>query len=63
MADRIEMEVEIQYCLTLKIWADLLNEPKQGAEFKLDGAMIMNFPIEYNNEVKHLATDLIILDF
>ena len=64
MTDRIGMgEMEVQYCPTEKMWVDLLNKPKQGAAFRKDRAMLMNCPIEYDNEVERISTNPVLLNF
>ena len=58
-----EGEVEIQYCPTDKMWSDVLNNPKQGALFCSDKAMLikMNLPLDYddNDELKKTHADIL----
>ncbi len=53
--DKVEGgEVEVQYCPTDKMWSDVLNKPKQGLPFRTDRAMLMNVPVDYDDD-KELA--------
>jgi hypothetical protein len=40
-------EVDLQYCQTDQMWADILTKPLQGEFFCLMRAFLMNFPIDY----------------
>ena len=51
-----EGKVEIRYCPTKKMWSNVLNKPKQGAPFRKDPAMMMDVPVEYDNNVKYFRT-------
>ena len=55
--DKIESgEVEVEYCPTEMMWADVLNKPKQGKGFRLDRSHLMNVPVDYDDEVERKAT-------
>ena len=57
IADKVATgEVEIQYCPTEMMWADVLNKPKQGKGFRLDRSHLMNVPVDYDDEVERKAT-------
>ena len=57
ITDRIEMgEVEVVYCPTEQMWADVLNKPKQGRPFRLDRSHLMNVPLDYNDEYERKRT-------
>ena len=51
-----EGEVEVQYCPTEKMWSDVLNKPKQGTPFRTDRAVLMNVPVDYNDEEEQKVT-------
>jgi hypothetical protein len=40
-------EVDLQFCPTEQMWADLLTKPLQGAKFRQMRAFLMNCPIDY----------------
>ena len=64
MTERIEMgEMEVQYCPTTKMWANLINKPNQGEAFRKDRAIIMNYSQKYDNKVEHCSINLTILVF
>ena len=55
--DKIEEgEVEIQHCPTEKMWSDVLNKPKQGAGFRKDRSVLMNVPVDYDDQVEYAKT-------
>jgi hypothetical protein len=41
-------ELDLQYCPTEQMWADILTKPLQGAKFCLMQAFLMNCPIDYS---------------
>ena len=41
-------ELDLQYCPTERMWADVLTKPLQGAKFRLMRAFLMNCPIDYS---------------
>ncbi len=51
-----EGEVDIKYCPTDQMWSDVLNKPKQGTPLKKDRWMLMNVPVEYDDEVEFQNT-------
>ena len=64
MINPIEMEeIKVQYCPTELMWVDMLNKPKQDVTFRKNGAMLMNYPVESNNEVEHKLTNSTFLKF
>ena len=40
-------EIDLQYCPTEKMWADVLTKPLQGEKFRCMRAFLMNCPIDY----------------
>jgi hypothetical protein len=40
-------EVDLQFCPTEQMWADVLTKPLQGQKFRLMRAFLMNCPIDY----------------
>ena len=51
-----ECEVEIKYCPTDQMWSEVLNKPKKGNPFKKYRSMLMNVPVEYDDEVEFWNT-------
>ena len=49
-------ELDLQYCPTETMWADVLTKPLQGAKFRLMRAFLMNCPIDYHEETPSLPT-------
>jgi hypothetical protein len=47
-------ELDLQYCPTETMWADVLTKPLQGAKFRLMRAFLMNCPIDYHEETPSL---------
>ena len=47
-------ELDLQYCPTETMWADILTKPLQGAKFHLMRAFLMNCPIDYHEETASL---------
>jgi hypothetical protein len=47
-------ELDLQYCPTETMWADVLTKPLQGAKFHLMRAFLMNCPIDYHEETPSL---------
>jgi hypothetical protein len=43
-------EIDLQYCPTEQMWADVLTKPLQGAKFRLMRAFLMNCPIDYSED-------------
>ena len=57
ITDRIEAgDVEVEYCPTEEMWADVLNKPKQGKAFRVDRSYLMNVPEDYDDEAERLQT-------
>ena len=44
-------EIDLQYCPTEQMWADVLTKPLQGAKFRLLRAFLMNCPIDYSKDL------------
>ena len=42
-------ELDLQYCPTEHMWADVLTKPLQGAKFRLMRAFLMNCPVDYQD--------------
>ena len=40
--------IDLQYCPTEHMWADVLTKPLQGAKFRLMRAFLMNCPLDYS---------------
>ena len=60
--DKIEEgEVDLRHCPTEVMWSDVLNKPKQGAGFKKDRAVLMNVPVEYDDDVELSRTHIDLL--
>jgi hypothetical protein len=43
-------ELDLQYCPTEHMWADVLTKPLQGAKFRLMRAFLMNCPVDYQDD-------------
>ena len=43
-------ELDLQYCPTEHMWADVLTKPLQGAKFRLMRAFLMNCPVDYHED-------------
>jgi len=43
-------ELDLQYCPTKQMWADVLTKPLQGAKFCLMRAFLMNGPLDYSED-------------
>lgn len=55
--DQIESgDLEIKFCPTENMYADVLNKPKQGAIFRRNRAMLMNVPVDYDDEIERKST-------
>ena len=55
-------EIDLEYCPTNKMWCDILNNPNQGAPYSLDRSHLMNFSLDYDEEVESKATHHALLD-
>ncbi len=44
--------MDIQYCPTDRMWSNVLNKPKQETPFKKYRSVLMNVPVEYDNQVE-----------
>ena len=55
--DKIDdREIDIQYCPTEKMWADILTKPLQGAAFRTMRRHLQNNPVDYNDNVEQKLT-------
>ena len=43
-------EIDLRYCPTEQMWADVLTKPLQGSKFREIHAILMNCPIDYSEE-------------
>ena len=43
-------EIDVKFCPTEQMWADVLTKPLQGAKFRLMRAFLMNCPIDYYDD-------------
>jgi hypothetical protein len=43
------------------MWADVLTKPTQGGPFRLDRSHLMNFPINYDDDVERTKTHPLLL--
>ncbi len=50
-------EIDLQYCPTEQMWADVLTKPLQGSKFRLMRAFLMNCPLEYHEDPPLTPTD------
>jgi len=46
-------DLDLQYCPTEQMWADVLTKPLQGAKFRLMHAFLMNCPLDYSEDHDH----------
>jgi len=44
-------ELDLQYCPTEQMWADVLTKPSQGPKFRLMRVFLMNCPIDYSEDL------------
>ena len=42
-------DLDLQYCPTEQMWADVLTKPLQGLKFKIMRAFLMNCPVDYTD--------------
>jgi hypothetical protein len=49
-------EIDLRYCPTDVMWADILTKPLQGQKFRDMQAFLQNCPRDYNDDIK-LNTD------
>jgi hypothetical protein len=52
--------LEVIYCPTKIMWADVLTKPRQGEQFCLNRSILMNIPINYDDDVKQKLTHLLL---
>ena len=50
-------ELELQYCPTKQMWADVLTKPLQGLKFRQMHAFLMNCPVNYAEDIQFLPSD------
>jgi hypothetical protein len=51
-------ELDLRYCLTELMWADILTKPLQGAKFCLLRALLMNCPVDYCGDPPFIPSPL-----
>ena len=56
-------EIKAVHCPAERMWADVLNKPKQGASFRQDRSHLMNVPTDYDNEIEQSRTHPKLLTF
>ena len=49
-------EIDLQYCPTKQMWADVLTKPLQGIKFHLMHSFLMNCPIDYSDPPEPLPS-------
>ena len=49
-------ELQLHYCPTEEIWADVLTKPLQGLKFKKMRAFLMNCPVDYSEDPPFLPS-------
>jgi hypothetical protein len=53
--------LEVIYCPTEMMWADVLTKPKQGKPFRLNRSHLMNIPFNYDDNVERTNTHPLLL--
>ena len=53
-------KVEIQYCPTEIMWADILNKPKQGKSFREFRSELMNVPLDCDDDAEPKVTPIVL---
>ena len=56
------VEVDVEYCPTEKMWWDILNNPKQSAPYRMDCSHLINVTLDYDDEVDLKADHPALLD-
>jgi hypothetical protein len=51
-----DKEIEIRYCPTEAMWADILTKPLQGAGFRIMRHHLQNCPVDYDDRVEQKQT-------
>ncbi len=51
-------ELDLQYCPTEQMWANILTKPLQGPKFHMMRAFLMNFPVEYYEDPPFIPSPL-----
>lgn len=46
-------ELTVEHCPTEEMWCDVLTKPKQGLAFRRDRAMLMNCPVDWEDDGSH----------
>ena len=54
-------DVEVRYCPTETMWADVLTKPKQGGPFQLDRSHLMNIPEYCDKDIERTNTHPLLL--
>ena len=50
-------ELDLRYCPTEQMWADVLTKPLQGSKFRQMRAFLMNCPIDYTEDFQFVPSD------
>jgi hypothetical protein len=50
-------ELDLQYCPTEQMWADVLTKPLQGSKFRVMRAFLMNCPADYAEDIPFVPSD------
>jgi len=50
-------ELELRYCPTEQMWANVLTKPLQGSKFRQMHAFLMNCPADYAEDIQFLPSD------
>ena len=53
--------MDLKHCPTEVMWSDVLNKPKQGMSFRKDRAVLMNVPVEYDDDLELSRTHVDLL--
>lgn len=60
--DKVDQgDLEIKYCPTDDMWADINTKPLQGSKFYKMRAVLMNVPVDYDDEEEMLSTPIELL--
>jgi hypothetical protein len=52
-----EKELDLQYCPTEQMWADVLTKPLQGSKFRVMRVFLMNCPSDYAENIPFVPSD------
>ena len=54
-------DIDFKKCHTSKMWVNMSTKPKQGTPFKVDTSMLMNVPVDYDDEIEPANTNPLLL--